>query len=194
MWVALGAILRARPMKFLTFMVAALLSAQQRPDIRVDVDLVTVACSVTDHTGVPARDLKAEDFSLRDNGQPREIRSFWQETDLPLTIALIADVSGSQAGFIGSHREAIAQFLKQVIGPHDRAMIVEVARQALLISDLTGSLENLSATVQKIGTREGKQVSLLAILPSADSETDWNIVRFRDSFICREEATSARQS
>ncbi len=148
-------------MKSLTFLVAALLGAQQRPDIRVDVDLVTVACSVTDRSGAPAQGLRLEDFSLRDNGQPRDIRSFWQEMDLPLTVALVADVSGSQAGFVRSHREAVAQFLKQVIGPKDRAMIVEVARQALLISDLTGSLDDLSSAVEKIGAREGKQAPLL---------------------------------
>jgi len=148
-------------MKFLTLIVAAVLNAQQNPDIRVDVDLVTVACSVTDHAGAPARDLKAEDFNLRDNGQPVEIRNFWQESDLPLTVALVADVSGSQAGFIKGHREAVAQFLRQAIGPRDRAMIVEVSQQARLISDLTGSLEDLNAGVEKIGTREGNQSPML---------------------------------
>jgi len=148
-------------MKFLTLMVAAMLSAQQKPDIRVDVDLVTVACSVADRSGAPAKDLKASDFNLRDNGQPREIRDFWQESDLPLTVALVADVSGSQAGFIRSHREAVGQFLKQVIGPRDRAMIVEVAGQARLISDLTGSIDDLSAAVEKIGTPEGRRSAML---------------------------------
>jgi VWFA-related protein len=148
-------------MKPLALIFAALLSAQQKPDIRVDVDLVAVACSVTDHNGAPVRDLKAEDFILRDNGQPREIGSFWQEADLPLTVALVADVSGSQAGFIRSHREAVAQFLKQVIGPRDRAMIVQVAKDARLISDLTGSIDDLNAAVEKVGTRDGTQSPLL---------------------------------
>ena len=143
------------------FLAAALLSAQQHPDIRVDVDLVAVACSVTDHAGAPVRNLKVEDFSLRDNGQPREIKSFWQEKDLPLTVALVADVSGSQAAFVRSHREAVAEFLKQVIGPRDRAMIVEVAKQAWLISDLASSLDDLSAAVKEIGAPEGKQGPVL---------------------------------
>jgi VWFA-related protein len=135
-------------------------NAQPRPDIRVDVDLVTVSCSVTDH-GVPVRGLKREDFVLRDDGQPREIANFWQESDLPLTIALVADVSGSQAGFIKSHRDAVAQFFRQVMGPRDRAMVVEVAQQAWLLSDLTGSADALSAAVEKIGTHEGKQSPML---------------------------------
>ena len=134
---------------------------KQLPDIRVDVDLVTVACSVTDHDGAPVKNLRLEDFTLRDNGQPRSIRNFWQEQDLPLTIALVADVSGSQAGFVKSHRDAVAQFLQQVMGPRDRAMIAEVARDTRLISGLTGSLDELSAAVEKIGTAEGKQSPLL---------------------------------
>jgi VWFA-related protein len=140
---------------------ATLLAAQQNPDIRVDVDLVTVGCSVTDHNGAPVRNLTLKDFNLSDNGEPREIRNLWQESDLPLTVALVADVSGSQAGFVKSHREAIAQFLKQVIGPRDRAMIVEVSQQSWLISDLTGSPADLDAAVQKIGAAEGKRSQML---------------------------------
>jgi Ca-activated chloride channel family protein len=106
-------------------------------------------------------DLKAEDFRLLDNGEPREIRNFWRESDLPLTVALVADVSGSQAGYIRSHREAIGQFLRQVIGPRDRAMVVEVAQQSWLISDLTGSGSDVNAAVERIGTPEGKRAPLL---------------------------------
>jgi VWFA-related protein len=132
-----------------------------KPNIQVDVDLVTVACAVDNRDGTPAGNLKAQDFKLLDNGQPREIRNFWQESDLPLTVALVADVSGSQAGYVRSHREAIGQFLAQVIGPRDRAMVVEVAQKSWLISGLTGSSDDLSAAVERIGTSEGKQSPVL---------------------------------
>lgn len=131
----------------------ALLMAQ-KPDLRVDVDLVTVACSVSDRGGAPARNLKRENFLLKDDGEPRQIGNFWQESDLPLTVALVADVSGSQLGFVRSHREAIGQFLKQVIGPGDQAMIVEIAQQAYLDAPLTGSGGDLQAAVEKIGRRD----------------------------------------
>jgi VWFA-related protein len=141
-------------------LLAADIHAQQAP-IRVDVDLVAVACAVDTRGGAPAGNLKAVDFRLLDDGHPREIRNFWQEADLPLTVALVADVSGSQAGYIQSHREAIGQFLRQVIGPRDRAMVVGVAGEARLIAGLTGSGSDLSAAVESIGGREGKQSPLL---------------------------------
>lgn len=140
---------------------SAVLTAWQTPDIRVDVNLVTIACAVDDRNGIPAKDLKAQDFRVLDDGQPREISNVWQESDLPLTVALVADVSGSQAGFVKSHREALSQFLRQVIGPRDRAMVVEVASQARLIAPLTGSATDLIAAVQSIGTRAGKDAPLL---------------------------------
>jgi VWFA-related protein len=148
-------------MRFACLLFPALLIAQQRPDIRVDVDLVTVQCAVSDHGGAPVRDLKVSDFSLRDNGQHREISNFWQESELPLTIALVGDVSGSQMGFIKSHRDAVAQFLKQVIGPEDRAMIVQIAQQARLLAPLTGSIADLSASVQSMGTAAARQAPML---------------------------------
>jgi VWFA-related protein len=138
-----------------------LLAAQEKPDIQVNVDLVTVASSVSDRSNAPVRNLTLADFNLSDNGQPRQIRNVWQESDLPLTVALVADASGSQAGYIEEHRQAIAQFLKQVIGPRDRAMIVQVAQQAWLISDVTGSPEALDAAVAKIGTHQGKRARLV---------------------------------
>lgn len=146
------------PLAFISF---TPLIAQPSPDIRVDVDLVTVSCSVTDHNGAPVRSLNREDFQLSDNGQPREIGNLWQESDLPLTIAFVADVSGSQARFIKSHRDAVGQFFKQVMSPRDRALVVEVSRQSRLLSDLTDSADALNAAVGKIGTREGRQSPLL---------------------------------
>jgi VWFA-related protein len=140
---------------------AAVLTAQVAPDIQVDVDLVAVACVVDDRNGAPAGNLKLEDFRLFDNGQSREIRNLWREADLPLTVAMVADVSGSQARFIKSHREALAQFLRQVIGPRDRAMVVEVAGQSRLVSDITGSSAGLAAAVKRIGTRDGSESPLL---------------------------------
>jgi VWFA-related protein len=115
------------------------LSAQ----IRVDVGLVTVTCEVTDRGGAPAKNLRVEDFELRDNGREQKIDSLWQEQDLPLTIGLLVDVSGSQSAFVDQHRRAVTQFLSQILGSKDRAFLVTVGTEAKLVADLSGSIEEL---------------------------------------------------
>ena len=131
-------------------------NAQEPATIRVDVNEVTVAVSISNRNGAPVRNLRREDFTILDNGQPREIQSFWQETDLPLTIGLIVDVSGSQRGVVGKHFETITQFLTQVIGPRDRAFLVTVGNTTVrLVTDLTGSVPELRAGVDAIKRSKG---------------------------------------
>src|SRR5579859_6180087 len=93
-------------------------------------DVVTLACFVSDRSGSPHTGLQAGDFQVRDEGRPREVRTLWTGSDLPLNLALVADVSDSQGAYIASHREPIVNFLKQVLGPKDRAMVVVIGRQA----------------------------------------------------------------
>src|SRR6188768_502415 len=129
-------------MRAIALLVLSVASAQVS-DIHVDVSVVSVTASVSDRTGSPLKHLKREDFTILDNGRAREIQSFWQESGVPLTIGLLADVSGSQISMIRKHRETIAQFLSQVMGPNDRAFIVTIGSQVKLHTDLTSSVSDL---------------------------------------------------
>jgi VWFA-related protein len=140
--------------RWLLFAAALACSAQEPAPIRLDVNAVTVAVSVSDHDGAPVKNLRREDFTILDNHQPRQIESFWQETDLPLTIGLIADISSSQDGVIDKHRGTITRFLSQVMGPRDRAFLVTVSNKKVkLVTDLTGSIQDLRTGVEKIGRK-----------------------------------------
>ena len=125
--------------------------AQNSSDIRVDVDLVRVAVSVTDSAGKPVQDMRQDEFTLFDNGKTRPIQYMWKEADLPLTIGLVVDISGSQMKYFGEHRQTMGQFLEQVLRPQDQAFLVSVAGQVRLITDFTNSLEKLQAGVARLG-------------------------------------------
>ena len=75
---------------------------------------------------------------------------YGRKPDLPLTIGLIVDVSGSQSTFIQQHRRTVAKFLTQVLGPKDRAFIETVATEVKLLTDMTGSIEDLRDGVDQI--------------------------------------------
>lgn len=125
-------------------MAAPLVCLAQTPDIHVNVREVLVSASVSTRDGAPVQNLRREDFTILDKGQHREIRSFWREADLPLTIGLVVDVGGGQVGVIEKERDTLRRFLMQVLGPKDRAFLVVVGgHKVRLLTDLTGSVDEL---------------------------------------------------
>jgi hypothetical protein len=132
------------------------LLAQLQPDFHVQVNLVRVPCVVTDATGAPVRSLRRKDFVVMDDGVPHEVQYLWQEADLPLTVGLVADVSGSEYGFLAQHRQTVVRFLSQSLSPNDRAFLVSVEKQQRLVIDLTNSIEKLQAGVEGLGQQQAE--------------------------------------
>jgi VWFA-related protein len=67
------------------------------PALSVETDLVTLAITVIDRDGEFVAGLRPEHFTVYDNGEPRPIEFFTTE-DLPATIGLVIDSSGSMRG------------------------------------------------------------------------------------------------
>jgi VWFA-related protein len=144
-------------MKFLFHRVVLLLavfslagSQEQDSDIKVDVEVVNVFCTVHDHRNALVRDLKQDDFNIFEDGRPQEIRYFAQENNLPLTVALLVDVSGSVHWFVEDEKRAAAKFLEQVLRPDDRALLVGFSSTIILWQDLTSSTQLLGAALEKL--------------------------------------------
>ncbi len=127
--------------------------ATQRPDIQVDVTLVTIPLTATDSRGMPVHNLRREDLVIFEDGVQQDVRYLWQEGDLPLTVGIVVDVSSSQMGLVRKHRDAVARFISHVISPGDQAFIVTVDEQPRLLVDLTGSVDVLQDGVARIGDR-----------------------------------------
>ena len=147
---------------FIPAFVLCAFAAAQQPSAPPGADLVTVGCSFVSHDGAPVRNLTRAEIALADNGQARQIGNLWSESDLPLTLALIADVSEDQAETFARHREAVTDFLSHSLGPRDRGKLIQLGRQAWLLSDFTGgNPKAVEAAVEKIGTHQGKQTNVV---------------------------------
>jgi VWFA-related protein len=107
--------------------------------IKVDVDVVNILCSVRDKKGALIGNLTKDDFTLFEDGKPQTIKYFARETDLPLTIGLLVDVSGSQARLIQEERQAAYQFFSQVLRKKDMAFLISFGPEAELLQDFTNS-------------------------------------------------------
>src|SRR5580658_729109 len=98
--------------------------ASAQEPIKVDVDVVNVLCTIRDRNGALVKDLDKENFEIREDGKPQQVRYFARETDLPLTIGLLVDVSGSVRRVIQTEKDTAERFLKQVLRPQDQALLV----------------------------------------------------------------------
>jgi len=114
--------------KALPLLVTTLLLAQEPPTIRVDVNLVHVIATVKNAAGQLVGTLRQEDFEIRDNGVPQEIRLFARQTDQPLSVALLVDTSGSTAKDLKYETDSAAKFLKALLAegnPGDQVGLYE---------------------------------------------------------------------
>jgi VWFA-related protein len=98
--------------------------------IRVNVNLVMVDTTVKTKTGQIMGDLKKEDFELREDGQPQKIDIFSRD-ELPLSVALVLDLSDSIGPFLGPLREA-ANTALSALKPEDEVALFTFSTEAQL--------------------------------------------------------------
>jgi VWFA-related protein len=119
---------------------AILLCCQALAQIKVDVKVVNVLCTVTDNRGALVKDLRQQDFEVRDNGKAQVIRYFARDTDLPLTIALLVDVSGSVRKMLDAEKMTAVEFFREVLRPKDQAMLTGFSSTVVTWRDFTPSV------------------------------------------------------
>lgn len=128
------------------------------PRFRSDVNLVNLTFTVRDPQGALSAHLGKEDFEVFEDGQAQSIRFFYRSTDQPLTLGLVLDASGSQKKFIKKQKRHIERFLKDVLGPKDRAFIVSFANTVRVVSDYSSSLNQLLERLDAYSDASGKEL------------------------------------
>jgi VWFA-related protein len=109
-----------------------------------DVNVVNVLASVHDKDGKVVSTLDKDDFSIEEDGRPQVIRYFARQSDLPLTLGLLVDTSGSESRNIESERRASYKFFDQVMREDkDKAFLIHFDREVELLQDLTSSRTQL---------------------------------------------------
>ena len=107
--------------------------------IRVNVNLVNVSFSIRDSRGALVDNLTKDDFEVLEDAVPQKIAFFSRSSDVPLTLGLIVDASGSQEHYSKQHKHDLEVFLQNVLGPKDRAFMLCFGNHLRLVSDLTQS-------------------------------------------------------
>lgn len=123
----------------------AILSAQ----LKVDVQLVNVVATVTDSQGRYVPDLTEEDFILHEDGELQKIAHFSQSNDLPVSVGLVLDTSGSMERKITTATKAMERFIRS-IHQDDDIFLLTFANRPQLRQDFTDNREKLAEALRRV--------------------------------------------
>ncbi|HEY3743818.1 MAG TPA: VWA domain-containing protein [Bryobacteraceae bacterium] len=137
--------------------------------IKVDVGLVNILFNVRTKKGGLVPDLPKEEFTVFEDGKEQKIKAFTRESNLPLTIGLLVDVSRSQERLIGIEQAASRQFFTTVLKPKDLAFIISFGQDADLLQDYTNSGKMLSRALDSLKLNAPVQGPQAAPVPGAYS-------------------------
>ena len=119
---------------------------QQAPEVSphsidVDVDIVLATVTVTDRNGRYVTGLEKENFKLAEDKVPQEI-SYFSSEDIPLSVGIILDVSGSMKDKLKTAVEAAITFMKGG-SPDDEYFLVEFADKPTGTADFTNDISKI---------------------------------------------------
>jgi Ca-activated chloride channel family protein len=118
---------------------------KQGQSVHIDVDLALVNVTVTDPYNRLVTGLEPDNFRVFENNVEQEIQYFSSE-DVPISIGVIFDLSGSMANKVGKAKEAALQFFKTA-NPQDEFFLVSFNERAEVMSTFTSSVEDLQSRV-----------------------------------------------
>jgi VWFA-related protein len=122
--------------------------------LSVKTSLVNVFFSARDKNGF-ITSLRKDDCGLIEDKAPQTIKNFTQEKNLPLTIGILLDTSGSQQNVLPLEQQSGATFLKSVLTSKDEAFLISFDVNVDLLSDYTNSAREIQRSIDKATINTG---------------------------------------
>src|SRR5712672_4288157 len=119
--------------------------------IKVDVSMALVNVTVTDPLNRLVTGLEKDNFKVYEDGNEQEIVTLSSE-DVPVSIGLVFDMSGSMSDKVDKARQAAVQFMRTA-NPLDQFFLVSFNDRAELTSGFTNSVEELQTRMMFTASR-----------------------------------------
>lgn len=124
----------------------------------VDVEAVELPVTVVGRDGRPVEGLTVDDFVVEEDGVRQEITHFSVQEELPIRLAMVIDTSGSMQDVMSEVQRVVMGFLRNMLRPKDRALIVAFSDRPALLQRFTADFSALERAV--IGLRADRATAL----------------------------------
>jgi len=130
---------------------------QSAATLKVNVNVVQLFFNVKDKRGALIPNLTKNDFQILEDGKPQTIKYFAAESNLPLTLGILIDSSGSQARVLDMEKQVGGDFLSQILREKDLAFVIDFDVNVELLQDFTSSVRLLKTALNssRINTAGG---------------------------------------
>jgi VWFA-related protein len=123
--------------------------------LKVNVNLVSLYFTVHDKRGGLIPNLTKDDCNIAEDKAPQKIKNFSAETDLPLTLGILLDTSGSQQNVLPMEQQTGSAFLKRILRSKDEAFLVSFDVQVSLLQDFTSNARTLERAMDEAQINTG---------------------------------------
>jgi len=130
---------------------------QSAETLKVNVNVVQLFFNVKDKKGGLIPSLTKDDFEIYEDGKPQTIKYFAAESNLPLTLGILIDSSGSQGRVLDMEKQVGGDFLGQILRDKDLAFVISFDTDVNLLQDFTNSVHILRTALNtaRINTAGG---------------------------------------
>lgn len=128
---------------------------QPSATFQTGVEIVQLFFNVKDKRGALIPSLTKDNFDVFEDGKPQTIKYFKAESDLPLTLGILIDASGSQKRVLDMEKEVGGSFLETILRPNDVAAVFSFDVDVNLLQDFTGSVSRLRHALNDVKINSG---------------------------------------
>jgi VWFA-related protein len=123
--------------------------------LKVRVNVVQLFFNVKDKKGALIPSQTKDDFELLEDGKPQTIKYFTAESNLPLTLGILIDTSGSQMRVLEMEKEVGGAFLNDILRDKDEAFLIGFDVNVDLLQDFTNDVHRLKTAMNKTRINTG---------------------------------------
>lgn len=122
---------------------------QSQKPLRVQTSLVNLFATVRDNHHALVPNLTQDDFKIFEDGQEQKVAFFSKDLNLPITLGLLIDTSGSETNTLMSEQVAMSRFIHEVLRKKDMSMVMSFDTEVDLLADFTEDTALLERAIQR---------------------------------------------
>ena len=130
---------------------------QSQQTLKVGTTLVNVFATVRDKHHAIVSGLTKDDFKVYEDGVEQKVAFFSKEMNLPITLAILIDTSGSEQNLLGAEQEVASQFVQQIMRKKDEGIVINFDTDVNLLADFTEDPALLERAIRRA------QISALSV-------------------------------